>query len=64
MYKNVFVLQIEQNENLVASFPGLKYCGEHHTYDTRSKIQKSFDIPNNKTHTYGTQSAKQNCIKG
>ena len=52
------MLQIEQNENLVASFPGLKYCGEHHTYDTRSKIQKSFDIPNKKTHTYGTQSAK------
>lgn len=59
----LFMLQIELNESLVASFPDLKYCGEHHNYATRSKTQKLCNIPNNKTDTYSTQSAKYNCIK-
>ena len=58
----LFMSKIEQNESLAVSFPGLKYCGEHHSYATGSKIQKVFDILNNKTDTYGTQSAKCNCI--
>ena len=56
----IFMLQIEQNENLDVPFPGLKYCGEHQIYNTRSKTQKLFDILNNKLEIYGTHSAK--CI--
>ena len=50
------MLLIEQNESFAPSFPSLKYCRERHSYATRSKNQKLFDIPNNKAETYGTQS--------
>lgn len=59
----LFMFQTEQSESLAKYFPGLKYCGEHHNYATRSKTQKLFVISNNKTDSYGTKLAKYNCIK-
>ena len=58
----LFMLQIEQNKQLAASFPGLKYCDESHNYMTRSATKKLLDIPTNRTDRYGKQSAKYNCI--
>ena len=56
------MLQIEQNKQIVASFPRLKYCGESHNYMTPSATKKILHIPTNKTDRYSKQSAKYNCI--
>ena len=58
----IFMLQIEQNKQLAASFPGLKYCGEGHNYMTWSTTKKLLHIPTNRTDRYGKQSAKYNSI--
>ena len=57
----LFMLQIEQNKPLAASFLGLKYCGESHNYTTRSAAKKVLHIPTNRTDRYGKQSAKYIC---
>ena len=36
------MLQIEQNKQLAAFFPGLKYCGESHNYMTPSAAKNYF----------------------
>ena len=36
----IFMLQIEQNKQLAAPFPGLKYCGESLNNMTRSAAKK------------------------
>lgn len=59
----IFMLQIEQNENLDVPFPGLKYCGEHQIYNTRSKTQKLFDILNNKLEIIVLNCIQMHCIK-
>ena len=60
--KCLFMLQIEQNKQLAASFPGLKYCGESHNYMTRLATKKLLHILTNRTDRYGKQSAKYSCI--
>ena len=56
------MLEIVQNKQLAASFPGLKYCGESHNYMTRSATKKLLHIPTKRTDRYGKQSSKYNCI--
>ena len=58
----LFMSQIEQNQKLAETFPALKHCGDNHKYNTRSAAKKLIDIPLLNTDTYGTQSAKYNCI--
>ena len=58
------MLQIEQNKQIAASFPGLKYCGESHSFMTLSATKKTLHIPTNKTGRYSKQSAKYKCILG
>ena len=45
----LFMLQTENNKQLAASFPRLKYCDENHNYKTRSATRKLFDISINRT---------------
>ena len=56
------MLQIVQNKQLAASFPGVKCCGESHNYMTQSTTKKLLHIPTNRTDRYGKQSAKYNFI--
>ena len=57
-----FVLQIEQNKELAASFPELKYCGKSHNYMTWLAVKILLHIPTNSTDRYGKQCPKFNCI--
>ena len=57
-----FMLQIEQNKQLAASFPRLKYWGESHKYMTWSTAKKLLHIPANRSDRYGKQSARCNRI--
>ena len=57
-----FVLQIEQNKELAASFPELKYCGKSHNYMTWLAVKILLHIPINSTDRYGKQCPKFNCI--
>ena len=58
----LFMLQIENDKELAASFLGLKYCGENHNYKARSMTKKLLNISQNRADKYGKQSAKYSCI--
>ena len=57
IYKELYTLKfkdlIEQNKQLAASFPRLKYCDESHNYMTRSAAKKLPHVPTKKTDRYG-----------
>lgn len=52
IYKELHILKfkdlIEQNKQLTASFPRLKYCDESHNYMTRSAAKKLPHVPTKK----------------
>ena len=55
--------QLEQNEKLAATFPGLVCTKEKHNYNTRRARKNLIDIPFCQTFTYEMQSCKYQCIK-
>ena len=60
----LFMSQIEKNPKLAYSFADLKYCGDSHNYQTKSKTKRLLDIPLLNTQISDTQSVKYNCVKG
>ena len=56
------MLKMEQNKQLAASFPRLKYWAESHKYMTWLTAKKLLHIPANRSDRYGKQSAKYNGI--
>ena len=55
--------QLERNEKLAATFPGLVHTKEKHNYNTRSVRKKLLDIPLAKPSLMGYNSCKYQCIK-
>ena len=45
----LFMLQIENNKQIAASFSELKYCGKNHNYTTRLATRKLLDITSSRT---------------
>ena len=55
--------QTEPNQRLANSFADSRHCGDNRNFITKSKAKGLFDIPFVNIQIYGTQSAKNNCIR-
>ena len=58
----LFMYQVEQNNELVTTFPAL-HSKEKHNYRTRSATQSMLDVLLVRANKYGKESVKYQCVR-